>query len=144
MTSTKISGWIEKGKLFLSNRLRMVEDLSNFPDCDVLIIIKKKGKRSSQANRYYWGVIIKEATIRMKQLGNNVTEDDMHEGFKRIFNPAMHVNAHGVLIEGFGSSTTELNKEEFFEYCDNIRKWCFEWLDIDVPEPNTQVKMFNY
>lgn len=138
MTTTKISGWIEKGKLFLSNRLRLTEDLTGFPDCDVIIIIKKKGKRSSQANRYYWGVIIKEATIRIRQLGNRVNEDVVHEFFKMKFNQEMVVNADGVLIEGFGGSTTELNKEEFFEYCTNIREWCREWLDIDIPEPNTQ------
>ena len=71
MTKTEVTGSIKGGVIQLNNftRKRLQDDLRQFADCDIQIIIKKKGKRSSQANRFYWGCLIDTAIKRMRELG---------------------------------------------------------------------------
>jgi hypothetical protein len=34
-----------------------------------------------------------------------------------------------------GKSTTKLNKVEFGEFCESVRRWAAESLSIDIPDP---------
>jgi hypothetical protein len=143
MTKTEITGSIKSGVIQLNNftRKRLQDDLRQFEDCDIQIVIKRKGKRSSQANRFYWGALLDTAVRRMRELGNKVTPEEMHEYFKMKFNPTVFVGAGGVMLEGFGGSTTEMNVSEFAEYCNNIIEWIWDNLEVRVDQPGTQTEM---
>lgn len=141
MTKTEAHGYVEDGKLHILNRRRLDQDLKDFKPCDVLIVIKKRGKRSLPQNAYYWGVIIKEIQIRLKELGSEFDADDIHEYLKVKFNPAQIITPQGELLE-IGKTTTELNKDEFSEYVERIREWASVTLDINIPDPGEQADMF--
>ena len=133
----------EEGVLSLSNRKRLEQDLLQFKGCTVELTIKKKNHRSTQQNRYYFGVVVKEIEIRMKQLGNDVTPELVHEFLKDRFNKKHLIGEGGEIIDSIGGSTTELNKEEFMIYVDKIIEWAASVLSIEIKMPNTDLQ-FNF
>ena len=133
----------ETGKLSLANEKRFKQDLLQFKGCTVELIIKKKNHRSTQQNRYYFGVVVKEIEIRMKQLGNDVTPELVHEFLKDRFNKKHLIGVGGEVIDSIGGSTTELNKEGFMIYLDKIIEWAASVLSITIPFPNEKLQ-FNF
>lgn len=143
MNKVEHSGWIKKGCLFLSSKGRFKGELQAFPDCDVTVIVKKKGKRSSPQNRYYWGIVVEEIRLELLRRGNRFSAEDVHEWLKLKFNPAkIEIEATGELVE-IGQSTTEMNKDEFSEYVEQIIEWCAVSLELAIPPPNTQTEIFS-
>lgn len=120
----------------LSNKQRFVEDLSGFKDGAVEITIKRKNQRSSPQNRYYFGVVVKEVELRLKELGNDFSPDLVHEFLKDKFNKVEIIGDGGEVIDFIGDSTTKMNKEQFSVYVDKIREWANDFLDINIPLPN--------
>lgn len=142
MTKFEGHGYIEDGKLHIINRKRMNEDLRTFKNCDVTIIIKKRGKRSLPQNAYYWGVVVKEIQLRMRELGNDVDCDTVHEFLKLKFNPERVVVPETAEVIEMGKTTTELNKDEFTEYIEQIKQWASVTLGIYIPDAGQQTEMF--
>jgi hypothetical protein len=135
-------GYVKDGELKILNRKRFNAEIKAFPDCDVQITIKKRGKRSSQQNRYYWGVIVDEIRHELLRRGNRFDSDTIHEFLKQKFNSAkVVVETTGELIE-IGKSTTEMNKDEFTEYIERIREWAAQSLEITIPDAGEQTKLF--
>lgn len=141
MTKTEQYGYVEGGKLHILNRRRMNEDLRQFKNVDVVIIIKKRGKRSLPQNAYYWGVVVKEIQLRFRELGTDADMDDIHEALKTKFNYERLVTADGEVID-IPKTTTELNKDEFGSYIDRIIEWAATSLEISIPAPNTQTELW--
>ena len=127
---------IKSGKLTLANRKRFEQDLTGFKDCAVELTVKKKNRRSNPQNRYLWGVVYKEVEIRLKQLGNDVNADVVHEFLKGKFLQVPMIAEGGEVIENLPGSTADLNKEEFALYVDKIIMWAAQFLEITIPLPN--------
>lgn len=137
-------GHIKDGRLILSNPKRFKADLSFFKNESIVeLTIRKKNKRSTQQNRYMFGVVYKELEIRMRELGNDVDVDIVHEFCKERFNPEAILGPGGEIIGNKGGSTTEMNKDQFGVYLDKIIKFAAEILEIEIPLPNTELKMFD-
>lgn len=135
-------GHIKDGQLHIVGRPRFDQELKEHKDCDVEIEIKKKGRRSSPQNRYYWGCVVKEIRLRLKELGNDFSDDDVHEYLKNEFNGVTVVSEDAEAVK-IGRSTTKLNKDEFSEYVNRCRDWAHSFLGIWIDEPNTQTSMFS-
>lgn len=142
MNKVEHSGWIKKGCLFLASKGRFKGELQAFPDCDVTIIVKKKGKRSSPQNRYYWGIVVEEIKQELFRRGNRFDAEDIHEWLKLKFNPSKVVIEYTGEVLEIGGSTTEMNKEEFMNYIEKIREWAAMNLEITIPDPGQQTEMF--
>jgi hypothetical protein len=134
------NGYIADGRLVIQNRMRFDQDIKSHPDADVIITIRNKGKRTSAQNSYYWAVVVKEVMLRFRQLGHDVNDDNVHEFLKGKFNTKKVANQHGELAE-MPYSTTELNKEEFSNYCEMIKMWAADFLEITIPDPGVQTEM---
>lgn len=142
MKKIEHSGYYKGGQLFLNNRKRFDEDGRQMPDCDVDIIVRKKGKATSPQRRYYFGVVVKEITIRMRELGNDVDEDIVHAFLKSEFNKQPIHDADGVIIGYAAGTTTDHNIEERSFYIDSCIDFAATKLDIVIPPPATQSEMF--
>jgi hypothetical protein len=143
MAIIKHYGEVKEGKLIPFNRKRLNNDISLMKDGEVEIVIKKKGKRSLQSNKYYWGCVLPEILHELKRLGNDFDADTIHEYLKQKFNSEkVVVEATGELIE-IGKKTSELNQEEFGLYLDKVIMWAAQTLEITIPEPNSQALLFN-
>lgn len=127
---------IQAGKLTLANRKRFEQDIKDFKDCAVELTVKAKNQRSSTQNRYLWGVVYKEVEIRLKQLGNDVNPDVVHDFLKGKFNRVEVIGNGGEVIDYIGDSTKKMNKEQFSIYVGKIIEWAADFLNITIPLPN--------
>jgi hypothetical protein len=143
MEKLELTGHIDdKGALSIHNRQRLLEWAKQYPGKNVVIKFERKGsKRSSPQNRYYWGVVIREITIRLRELGHQwLNDEDVHDMMKLKFNHEQIVSEEGEVLE-LPKSTTALTKTQFAEYVDNIRMWAAGFLGIDIPDPNQDLTM---
>ncbi|SRR6185437_6401630 len=132
----------EAGKFVLHNRHRFEEWARKYPGKEVAIRFERKSvKRSDPQNRYYWGVVIKEISIRLRDLGNDwLTDEDVHDLMKLKFNHEQVIGDGGEVLE-IPKSTANLTKTQFLEYVERVRMWAADFLCIDIPDPNTQTQM---
>ena len=88
----------------------------------------KKG-RSSQSNKYYWGVVL-------KVFGDFMGEEpeDLHELFKLRFLGTVERNVMGSTLQ-VAKSTTSLTTKEFNDYIDKIRATAIE-MGCHIPDPS--------
>jgi hypothetical protein len=142
VTKTEQYGYLEGGKLHILNRKRMEDDLRQFKDCDVEITIKKRGKRSLPQNAYYWSTVVRELRDFFIDKGNDITDEDIHEMLKKMFNPLHIRNDGGEIIDTIGGTTTTLNKEEFASYLDRIIIWSAIKLQLTIPAPGEQTSIW--
>lgn len=139
----RIEGYahIEAGRLVLQNRKKFEAEIKECKDCDVVVTIKKRGKRSSQQNAYYHAVVVETIRHRLIQLGHRIDHEECHDELKRKFLKQYLFDEHGTVIFEKGGSTTELNKAEFSELIERIREWCLDMLGIDIPDADKTLKM---
>jgi hypothetical protein len=132
----------EKGQLTIQNKGRLKEWLSHNKEKNVVIRVeRRKARRSNQANRYYWGVVVQEVRLGLIEIGYDLTADETHFFLKSKFNVTMIANKDGEGLEVPGTTTT-LNKVEFGEYIERIARWSAEYLSIVIPAPDAALTMF--
>jgi hypothetical protein len=132
-----------EGQLIPANRKRLLNDIKCFKGCQVELIIKKKNRRSKNQNSLLWGIIYAEIVIALRELGNEVDAEWVHEWCKKEFNPIHVLGPGGEIIGTAGGSTTEMNKEEMSIYWDKIIRWAGEFLCLHIPMPNEKLSLFN-
>jgi hypothetical protein len=138
--NVEIPAAIVLGKLEIdpSHRAALQAALAQWVDGPVTITVEQpQATRSQQANRYYWGVVVKALS---DHTGYAPTE--MHDVMKAKFIPRIVAlrRANGSVIGEYviGGSTAVLFTWEFFEYVEHIRQWAFEDLDCGIPPPDPE------
>lgn len=86
------------------------------------------GKRSSQANRYLFGVVYK--TIANE---TGFTVDEVHDAMKVKFRSREDVSTGLTVVRSTRSDT-----DDFWEYVDQVRLWSHTFLGAYIPEPNEE------
>lgn len=94
-------------------------------------------KRSNEANRYYWGVVVDALFQYLSAQDFEITHrEQAHELLKQRFLVADVVNKETSEVIGKRTrSTTELTTAEFSHYCDACRQWLLDFFGIAVIEP---------
>lgn len=130
------------GVLKIRGRKQLDQELNTLAWPVIKITFEKhKAKRSHSQNAYYHAVIIPVLQEGMKQLGHVFSLQTVHDMMKAKFlKEDILLNEHGEYITRI-KSTTELNKEQFGEYIDQINAWAAEYLNIEIPAPNTQTTL---
>jgi hypothetical protein len=113
------------------------------PDGSYELKISKKSKRSLSQNAYYWGAVVKMVQEGLKDLGHDLTLEETHDFLKGRFNAKEIINTDTGEVISVPRSTTELNKTQFGEYIEKIQRFSIEYLGVNIPSPNEQVKMFS-
>ena len=136
MRKLTANGTILKGVLKIRNRQMFDADLKTFQDGEVEITVNSVNrKRTSQQNRYYWGVVIFLCRRGLNDLGHDLNEEDTHEFLKAKFNPKNIVfESTGESFE-FGASTTEMDTIDFNIYIEKIQQFAAEYLNTVIPDP---------
>ena len=132
-------GYMERGKLKCS---AFVEWLAAPGRESVTIIASDtKPKRSSPANRYYWGVVVELIYLALKESGWEVTREGTHELLRvRFLSEDRPIGNDGEFVTRV-KSTTELDSKEFGEYVEACKRFAAEYLNVVVPEPNEQLTL---
>jgi hypothetical protein len=133
MTEFVTTAVIDQGKFRVRNRQQFDEVIRSWPDGEYLVRIERlHATRSSQANRYYWGVVI--ATISEH---TGYTPEETHDVLKTMFLPKQvaMLNGNGFIANELviGGSTAKLTRVEFGEYVARIREWAMTVLELDIP-----------
>ncbi len=113
----------------------MASVLSRWRDGDVVVsIAPRRATRSQQQNRWYWGVV-----VEMLSDHTGYTPDEIHDVLKAKFLPKrLAVSDGNGEIRGefvIGGSSRQLDKNEFAEFCESVRRWAAEDLGVVIPDP---------
>lgn len=126
----------------ITNERAFRKFIKEIPDGKHLVKIENRNKRTLSQNGYYFAILpfIKDA---LHDIGYNEIrdKDDVHILLRQMFLKRRIVNENtGEIIGELSRSTTDLTVKEFGEYLDRITQWCAEYLLMDLPQPNSQLK----
>lgn len=123
------------------NRNQILETIKSFEGKDVLITFEKpKKKRSNNQNSYYWGIVIVLIKSALKDTGNNLNTNDVHDLLRlKFLKETISIKEEtGEVIERV-RSTTELTTSQFMDYIAEIQQFAAEYFDLIIPDPNTEI-----
>jgi len=92
-----------------------------------VVVRRVRAQRSSQANRYYRGVVIPMIADYC-----GYEHDQMHEAIAMMFLP-VHSEVPGAPVTR--RSTADLTSAEFADYVDTVRRWAAVELGVNIPDP---------
>jgi hypothetical protein len=122
---------------------RTVRKAFELPDGGYELKIVKKNRRSLSQNAYYWSAVVPLVREGLQDLGHDLTLEETHDFLKGRFNAKEIINTDTGEVISVPRSTTELNKTQFGEYIEKIQQFSIEYLGVNIPSPNEQVKIFN-
>ena len=136
------------GEIKLPKRLR-AEVGKAFAGKDVIVTFARPKKtRSSEQNRYYWGVVVRMVCEGFQSLGNPVNPDSVedaelvHTYLKRRFlEPIRVADANGEVHE-LGYSTTQLSTSQMMDYIAQVQQFASEFLNVIIPDPGEQAQLW--
>lgn len=138
---TKHYGYFRDGKFHADTFKAVLRGLKERNVPVVLTVAEDRGSRSSQANRYYWGVIVELIHAALKESGWEVSREGTHDLLKfRFLKEDRPLGTDGEFVT-FVKSTTELNREEFGAYLEHCIRFAAEYLNVVIPEPGTQMEL---
>lgn len=141
MKTLKHYGYFRDGKFHADTFTAAFRALKERNVPVVLTVTEDKGSRSSQANRYYWGVVVELIHAGMKDAGHEVTREGTHELLKfRFLKEDRPLGTDGEFVT-FVKSTTELNREEFGAYIEACQRFAAEYLNVVIPNAGSQLEI---
>lgn len=103
-----------------------------------LVEVKKVRKpRSNDQNGWLWGCIYPLMLDGMVDAGWEFTNvEQLHEFFKAQMTADEVVNRETGEIVKFPSSTSSMSTVEFSAYCEKLREYAREYLNVEIPDPD--------
>ena len=103
-----------------------------------LVEVKKVRKpRSNDQNAWLWGCIYPLLLDAMIDAGWEFTNtEQLHEFFKAQMTADEVVNRETGEIVKFPSSTSRMSTVEFSAYCEKLREYAREYLNVEIPDPD--------
>jgi len=136
------------GEIKLPKRLR-AEVGKAFAGKDIIATFARPKKtRSSEQNRYYWGVVVRMVCEGFQALGNPVNPDNSedieltHEYLKRRFLQPIQVADVNGEVHDLGHTTTNLTTSQMMDYIAQVQQFAVEFLNIVIPEPGEQAELW--
>jgi uncharacterized protein YdaT len=109
---------------------------------EVTIEIKKKTRqRSNVQNGYYHSCVIPILRNAFKDIGHNLSNEEVHLFLKNKFLKISMANENGEFIGEKIGSTADLTTTQFMEYIQQIQQFAAESLDVVIPDPLHQVQI---
>lgn len=129
------TGFIQAGKLRIRHRPDLLTWIRQRKDTEVVLTVsRRRATRNLAQNAYLWGVVYEYLSEH-----TGYTADELHEWAKMKFLPKRLAltDGNGEIREELviGGTTTRLNKLEFGEYIDAIRRFAAEELMLVIPDP---------
>jgi hypothetical protein len=128
----------------LTRNTNLIKDaIQTFEGKQIVIKIEKaKKKRSTQQNRFYYGVIIPIVQNCLKEAGHIMTNESTHDLIKlKFLKETLFVNEEtGEVIERI-KSTTELSTSQFMDLLAEINNFTFEYFGVSLPSPTDDLTL---
>lgn len=133
----------KKGGLF--DLKPVYRQLNTAPDGTYTIEVKKVRKpRSLDQNGWLFGCIYPMLLEALLNEGWEFTDvDQVHEFFKSQMTADKVINKHtGEIIE-FPGSTASMDTLTFSTYCEKLRDYAIEYLNLEIPDPDPNWRKAN-
>ena len=106
-------------------------------------VTKVRKPRSNDQNGWLWGCIYPMLLDALLDEGWEFTStEQVHEFFKAQMTADKVVNKHtGEIIE-FPNSTATMDTVTFSTYCEKLREYAREYLNIEIPDPDRYWKSY--
>lgn len=116
---------------------RIRHDAKAFAGQEIEVSIQRKRKhRTDPQNRYYWGIVVEMVRHGMKEMGDDVTQDQAHEFLKWRFLRVQKIDEHtGEILYEYAGSTANLGTVDFAEYIEKCCQFAAEFLGVSIPLP---------
>ena len=103
-----------------------------------LVEVKKVHKpRTNDQNGWLWGCIYPLMLDALNDAGwDFVNVEQVHEFFKSIMTKESVVNKETGEIVEFPTSTATMNTVAFSAYCEKLRDYASEYLNVEIPDPD--------
>lgn len=126
----------KKGGLF--DLKPVYSSLADAPDGTYSIEVKKIRKpRSMDQNGWLWGCIYPMLLDALLNEGWEFTScEKLHEFFKSQMTADKVVNKHTGEIISFPGSTATMDTLTFSTYCEKLREYALEYLNLEIPDPD--------
>lgn len=103
-----------------------------------LKIRKLHKARTLNQNDYLWGVVYPALLDGLIDAGWEFTStEQVHAFFKSLLASEKVINRHTGEIAELPVSTAAMNTVQFSVYVDKLREYALEYLNVDIPEPDT-------
>jgi hypothetical protein len=104
-----------------------------------LTLEPKSALRSKKANAYYWSCVV---ALAAKESGQ--PEDDIHAFWCEQFLPNEkkrllffnRLTGERLQVDIDGRRTSRLTGTSFYDFVENCRLWCMEYLNVTTPDPD--------
>lgn len=124
----------------------MIRDaIATFEGKEICLTIERKRKtRSNPQNAFYWSTVIPIIQQGLKDVTGEVR--DANSIHYQILLP-LCAPTRDIINEETGQvisekiTSSELTTTEFSEYIMEIQKWSAEFLGVEVPDPNSEMKL---
>ena len=125
------------------NRPLILKALKAFEGVNITVTIsKRKKKRSTNQNSYYWAVIVPFwKQIFLDEWGEVYSQSQTHEFLKYNCNFTEKVNKETGEIIRVSKSTTENSTTDQELMCKQARDLALEMFNIEIPLPNEQINI---
>lgn len=143
MKPLKFYADIEDGEIKFLSPEWVREKMSELKDGKYTVQIERFfGKRSSQQNRYFHGVVVPLVLEGLRNAGFDEVKDneDAKTVIKNLFLKQQITN--GCETFTLIKDTHKLNAKEMIDFIEEVKKWSASYLGVFIPEPNTQSKLF--
>lgn len=140
----RFTGKVDKdGVLRIVNRAYFDKYLqTELAEKEVTIEVKRKTrKRSNSQNAYYHACIIPILRAAFKDIGHNLSNEEVHLFLKTKFLKQTIANENGEYLGEKIGSTADLTTTQFMEYILEIQQFAAECLNVNLPSPNEQVQI---
>lgn len=133
-------GLVQDGKVQLYDKAAYRAGLEPFDGHEIEGELRRRGSnRSAQANAYYWGVVVQAAHEESGQAPNDIhsywcelflpDEKKRLEFFNRLTGERLQVTVDT-------RRTSRLTGHAFYDFVENCRLWCQEYLNVTTPDPD--------
>ena len=128
------TGIVENGKLALHENEKFKDYLHSLKGNVELILRPIKNQRSSNQNRYYWGVVVK---LISEHTGLNKEQTHRLLLEKFLSEQIVYETKDGTTFQKIPKSSTEVSTAEFEEFLFQIKIWVAEEFSLEIPDPES-------
>lgn len=123
-----------------SNVSRIMNALYTLEDGFYEVTVRRhKSVRTSEQNRYLWGVVYPCMLEGLQDAGWELTDvEEVHEYMKSVFLGRKVLNRSTGEVLSLGESTRDLSRAEFVAYVEKLREFSSEYLHVCIPSSDEE------
>lgn len=132
----------DAGHFALDRKAEFLAYVHQFKGQELALSVHPKSiSRSLRANAYYWGVVLAMAEQESGQSANDIhcywCELFLPDEKKRLaFFNRLTGERLQVIVDG--RRTSKLTGTAFYDFVENCRLWCQEYLNVTTPDPDPE------